>query len=132
MLQSLDACTVWKDLFHQTKAKIAASKAAPWTFDDAHVFAHTNAFMQRCRCAASHAESIPEPVATVDCHNLACMCVQLLLQPASRISMVCSLASLRWELQVTASMQHTICAAFWPCACPAPHQAFQTYVTMRQ
>ena len=48
-LQSLDACDGWKNEYYKTKAKVAASKAAPWLFDDTHVFAQINAFMQRAR-----------------------------------------------------------------------------------
>ena len=51
-LQSLAACEAWKQLYCDTKAKVAASAAPDWEFDDGQVFAQTNAFMQRCRSVA--------------------------------------------------------------------------------
>lgn len=49
-LQGMDACAAWKASYARTKAAVeAASPNRPWDFDEGAIFAHTEAFIQRCR-----------------------------------------------------------------------------------
>ena len=46
-LQSILAGRAWKEKYSQAAAAVAAH-GQPWTFDQAAVFAHVDAFIQRC------------------------------------------------------------------------------------
>lgn len=46
--QSIDAGAAWKALYLRTAARVTARSSAPWDHDLAPIFAHVDAFVQRC------------------------------------------------------------------------------------
>lgn len=49
-LEESIACGVaWKRIYRRTAMSVAASSSRRWDFDDASIFAQTDAFVQRCR-----------------------------------------------------------------------------------
>ena len=47
---SIEACSRWGALYQRCVRAIAAGAAQqPWSFDAAPIFAHVDAFVQRCR-----------------------------------------------------------------------------------
>jgi dynein heavy chain, axonemal len=46
--QCIKAGNKWKALYQQTAAAVTAKSAHPWDFSETRVFAHVDAFIQRC------------------------------------------------------------------------------------
>eukprot|EP00798_Chlamydomonas_sp_ICE-L_P021926 gene21926-28972_t len=46
--QSIEAGEKWKELYNQTAKAITARSPEPWDFDVSSIFAHIDAFLQRC------------------------------------------------------------------------------------
>ena len=46
--QSIDAGAAWKALYLRTAERVTARSSAPWDHDLAPIFAHVDAFVQRC------------------------------------------------------------------------------------
>ena len=60
-MQGIDACAAWKATYARTKAAVAAaSPNRPWDFDEGTIFAHTAAFVQRCRSLTRHPVHVTE------------------------------------------------------------------------
>ena len=49
---STEACSRWGAQYQRcVRAVAACAPQQPWSFDAAPIFAHVDAFVQRCRCA---------------------------------------------------------------------------------
>ena len=46
--QCIEAGGKWKALYQQTAAAVTAKSARPWDFSESPIFAHVDAFIQRC------------------------------------------------------------------------------------
>ncbi len=47
-MQGIEAGEQWKELYRHTARAVSQRSPRPWDFDTSSVFAHIDAFLQRC------------------------------------------------------------------------------------